>query len=76
MFAFGAKGKATLLCAATSGAIGRGVKAGDMVRIAAEEVGGGGGGRPEMAQAGGKQPENIQKALKAALAAAQEALGG
>jgi alanyl-tRNA synthetase len=42
------------------------IKAGDLVNVAAAEVGGKGGGRPDMAQAGGSQPENIDKALNAA----------
>jgi len=42
------------------------IRAGDLVNIAAAEVGGKGGGRPDMAQAGGSQPENIDKALNAA----------
>ncbi|SEK64933.1 alanyl-tRNA synthetase [Colwellia chukchiensis] len=42
------------------------VKAGELVNIAAQEVGGKGGGRPDMAQAGGSQPENIAAALTAA----------
>ncbi|MES0327252.1 MAG: alanine--tRNA ligase [Gammaproteobacteria bacterium] len=44
------------------------VKAGDLVNIAAAEVGGKGGGRPDMAQAGGDKPENIPQALAAAKA--------
>jgi len=44
------------------------IRAGDLVNIAAAEVGGKGGGRPDMAQAGGSQPENIDKALNAAKA--------
>ncbi|MGB5641757.1 MAG: alanine--tRNA ligase [Gammaproteobacteria bacterium] len=44
------------------------VRAGDLVNIAAAEVGGKGGGRPDMAQAGGNQPEHIDKALAAAKA--------
>jgi alanyl-tRNA synthetase len=42
------------------------VKAGDLVNVAANIVGGKGGGRPDMAQAGGDQPENIPQALEAA----------
>ena len=42
------------------------IKAGDLVNIAANEVGGKGGGRPDMAQAGGDRPENIPQALQAA----------
>lgn len=44
------------------------IKAGDLVNVAAVEVGGKGGGRPDMAQAGGDQPENIPQALAAARA--------
>ncbi|MCK4833748.1 MAG: alanine--tRNA ligase, partial [Gammaproteobacteria bacterium] len=42
------------------------IKAGDLVNIAAAEVGGKGGGRPDMAQAGGSNPEAIPQALDAA----------
>jgi len=51
------------------------IKAGDLVNIAAAEVGGKGGGRPDMAQAGGSQPENINKALSAAKTWLQKKLG-
>jgi alanyl-tRNA synthetase len=51
------------------------IKAGELVNIAAAEVGGKGGGRPDMAQAGGSQPENIDKALAAARAWLQQKLG-
>ncbi len=51
------------------------IKAGDLVNIAAAEVGGKGGGRPDMAQAGGNQPENIARALDAARAWLQQKLG-
>ena len=39
------------------------VKAGELVNLMAQQVGGKGGGRPDMAMAGGTQPENIGKAL-------------
>jgi len=51
------------------------IKAGDLVNVAAAEVGGKGGGRPDMAHAGGSQPENIDKALDAAKAWLQQKLG-
>jgi alanyl-tRNA synthetase len=44
------------------------VKAGDLVNTAAQHVGGKGGGRPDMAQAGGTQPENLTLALDVAKA--------
>ncbi len=39
------------------------IKAGDLVNVVAEQCGGRGGGRPDMAQAGGNQPENLPAAL-------------
>jgi alanyl-tRNA synthetase len=39
------------------------VRAGELVNFVAAQVGGKGGGRPDMAQAGGSQPENLAKAL-------------
>ena len=39
------------------------VKAGELVNFVAQQVGGKGGGRPDMAQAGGTQPENLTNAL-------------
>jgi alanyl-tRNA synthetase len=51
------------------------IKAGELVNVAAAEVGGKGGGRPDMAQAGGSQPENIGKALTAAKNWLQDKLG-
>ncbi|HMO13449.1 MAG TPA: alanine--tRNA ligase [Pirellulaceae bacterium] len=44
----------------------RGLSAGEWVKQVSPLVGGGGGGKPDLAQAGGKQPENIQKALESA----------
>jgi len=40
------------------------VKAGELVNHVATQVGGKGGGRPDLAQAGGTQPENLSKALE------------
>ncbi len=56
-------GKANLMVTATEGAIARGAHAGNLIREMAALVGGGGGGRPGMAQAGGKNPAGIQDAL-------------
>lgn len=59
-------GKVTLLAGVTDDLIKKGLKAGDIVKEIAPLVGGGGGGRPQMAQAGGKNPEKIPDALKKA----------
>lgn len=42
------------------------VKAGELVNLMAQQVGGKGGGRPDMAMAGGSQPENVNLALTVA----------
>jgi alanyl-tRNA synthetase len=55
-------GKAGLIAGVTKDLISR-VKAGELVNMVAEQVGGKGGGRPDMAQAGGSKPENISEAL-------------
>ena len=52
----------------------RGVKAGTIVREAAQVAGGGGGGRDTMAQAGGRDPEKLGDAIAAARAAIEAAL--
>jgi alanyl-tRNA synthetase len=69
-------GRVSLLVAATPGAVSRGVKAGAVVKAAAQAVGGGGGGRDTMAQAGGRQPEKLPDALAAARAEIERALAG
>jgi alanyl-tRNA synthetase len=69
------EGRVALLVAATPGAVERGVKAGTVVKAAAEAVGGGGGGRDTMAQAGGRHPERLSDALAAARAEIERALG-
>ena len=56
-------GKASLLAVVTDDLIDRGVQAGNVVKAIAQIVGGGGGGRPHLAQAGGKFPEKIGEAL-------------
>ena len=54
--------------------IKRGLKAGDWVRTAAQICGGGGGGRPDMAQAGGKNPEKVDEAILKARQFAQQVI--
>ncbi|MFW3361899.1 alanine--tRNA ligase [Aerococcus viridans] len=55
--------KANLLIAVGQDAVKAGVKAGDLIKQVAPKIGGGGGGRPDMAQAGGKNPAGIEEAL-------------
>ncbi|HOI52309.1 MAG TPA: DHHA1 domain-containing protein, partial [Azonexus sp.] len=57
-----ADGKVTLIAGVTADLTGK-VKAGELVNLVAQQVGGKGGGRPDMAQAGGTQPENLPAAL-------------
>ncbi len=57
-----AEGKVSLIAGVTKDQVGR-IKAGDLVNCVAEKVGGRGGGRPDMAQAGGTQPEDLDAAL-------------
>ncbi len=58
-----ADGKALILVAATKDIVAKGFKAGDAVRQMAETVGGKGGGKPDLAQAGGTDPSKIPQAL-------------
>jgi alanyl-tRNA synthetase len=59
-------GKVSLMACATDDAVKKGAHAGNLIRTAAQIVGGGGGGRPNMAQAGGRDVTKIDDALKAA----------
>ncbi len=56
-------GKVTLLAGVTDDLVKKGLKAGDVIKEIAPIVGGGGGGRPQMAQAGGKDPAKLNEAL-------------
>ena len=58
--------KANLIAAVKDPLVKEGLKAGDLIKAIAPKVNGGGGGRPNMAQAGGSAPEKINEALKAA----------
>jgi len=58
--------KVSFVAAVSDDLIAKGLKAGDWVREAAKATGGGGGGRPQMAQAGGKDPSKLPEALKVA----------
>jgi alanyl-tRNA synthetase len=58
--------KVVLIATVKESVIKRGIKAGDIVSSASSVVGGKGGGRPTMAQGGGKEIDKIPEALKAA----------
>lgn len=68
-------GKVNLVVMATESAIGKGAHAGNLIKAIAPKVGGGGGGRPNMAQAGGKNPAGIADALAEAKAVLSSQIG-
>ncbi|MCA9834522.1 MAG: alanine--tRNA ligase [Thermomicrobiales bacterium] len=59
------EGSPSLLAMVTPDLVARGVKAGDIIREIASHIDGRGGGRPELAEAGGKNPDGLQAALAA-----------
>ncbi len=59
-------GRVDLIASVAPSLVGRGVKAGEIIKLAAAEVGGGGGGRDTMARAGGRDPERLDDAISAA----------
>jgi alanyl-tRNA synthetase len=69
-----ADGRVHLVASVAPALVERGVKAGAIVKVAAEVAGGGGGGRDTMAQAGGRDPEKLEEAIAAARAAIEAAL--
>lgn len=68
-------GKVSLMAMATDAAMAKGAHAGNLIKEIAALVGGGGGGRPNMAQAGGKNPDGIPAAMEAVKAALEKQLG-
>jgi alanyl-tRNA synthetase len=67
-------GKATLLAGVTDDLVKKGLRAGDIIKEIAPVIDGGGGGRPQMAQAGGKNPAKIGDALTRAAELIKEQL--
>ncbi len=70
------EGKVSLAAGITPDAVALGLHAGNWLKEVAPIVGGGGGGRPDMAQAGGKDPEKLGEALEKAVEAVRAKLGG
>ena len=69
------EGKVTLVAGVSRDLQDRGGHAGNWIRPVAKVLGGGGGGRPDMAQAGGRQPEKLPEALEVARETITEMLG-
>jgi alanyl-tRNA synthetase len=67
-------GRVHLVASVAPSLVERGVKAGAIVKVAAEVAGGGGGGRDTMAQAGGRDPQKLPEAIAAARTAIEAAL--
>jgi len=67
-------GRATLIATVTKDLVERGLHAGELVKLAAEPIGGTGGGKPELAQAGGKDNGKLAEALAKAAPWVQEKL--
>mgnify|MGYP002682346669 CR=1 FL=1 len=68
------KGKVLFIAKVTKDLASRGLHAGNLVKAVARETGGGGGGRPDFAQAGGRDPSRLDAALEKALALIREAV--
>ena len=66
--------KVIIVAGVSKNLISKGLHAGDWVREAAKICGGGGGGRPDTAQAGGKNPDKIENAMEVATTFASEVL--
>ena len=67
--------KVTLIAGLTKDLVAKGLDAVAWIRAASSIVGGSGGGRPDMAQAGGKSPEKLAEAFAAAKEAMKKMLG-
>ena len=73
---FAEEDKATLLAGLTKDLVNKGLSAGDLIRAVAPIIDGGGGGRPHLAQAGGKKPDKVDDALAKAAELLRSQLAG
>ena len=69
-------GKVSLLAMVTDDVMKKGAHAGNLIKAIASCVGGGGGGRPNMAQAGGKNPDGMKDAMEKAVTVLEEQIQG
>jgi alanyl-tRNA synthetase len=67
-------GRVDLVASVAPALVERGLRAGDIVRVAAQQVGGGGGGRDTLARAGGRHPDKLPAAIEAAREVIEAAL--
>jgi alanyl-tRNA synthetase len=70
-----AEDRVDLIASVAPALVKRGVRAGEIVKVAAAKVGGGGGGRDTLARAGGRDPAKLPEAIDAARGAIEAALG-
>ena len=68
-------GRVAAVVAASDAAVGRGVRAGDVMKALLPAIGGKGGGKPTLARGGGPDVDGVPAALEAGLTAVREALG-
>jgi alanyl-tRNA synthetase len=52
-----------LICSVSDDLVKKGIHAGELVKLAAQKIGGSGGGRPNLAQAGGKDPSKLDETI-------------
>jgi alanyl-tRNA synthetase len=69
-------GRVDIVASVSPSLVSRGLRAGEIVKLAAQAVGGGGGGRDTHARAGGRDPAKLPDAIRAAREAIEAALGG
>ena len=69
-------GRPSLVASVTSDLVDRGIHAGHLIKEVASVVGGGGGGKPTMAHAGGRDPNRLPEALSRVLDLVRDALSG
>jgi alanyl-tRNA synthetase len=69
-------GRVSAVVAAGDAAVGRGVRAGDVIKAMLPAIGGKGGGKPTLARGGGPETGGVEAALEAGVAAVRDVLGG